>query len=59
MGWVGDDNNINKANDILWAINIGVGERLNDQEIAAMIQAADEDGNGEISFPEFQKMMHW
>lgn len=30
--------------------SIGVGERLNDHEIAAMIQAADEDGNGEIDF---------
>jgi Ca2+-binding EF-hand superfamily protein len=46
MGWVSDD-----KNDILCPIDIGVGERLNDHEIAAMIQEADEDGNGEISFP--------
>jgi Ca2+-binding EF-hand superfamily protein len=31
--------------------DIGVGERLSEHEIAEMIQAADEDGNGEISFP--------
>jgi Ca2+-binding EF-hand superfamily protein len=32
-------------------LNIGaVGARLDDQDIAAMIQEADVDGNGEISF---------
>lgn len=48
MGWVGDQNN---TSHIPWPLFSYAGERLDDQDIAAMIQAADEDGNGEISFP--------
>jgi len=36
----------------------GLGARLDDQDIAAMIQEADVDGNGEISFDEFKKIVH-
>ena len=34
-----------------------MGEKLTDQEVADMIREADTDGNGEIDFKEFVKMM--
>jgi len=34
-----------------------LGEKLSDEEISAMIKAADLDGNGTIEYEEFVKMM--
>lgn len=34
-----------------------LGEKLSDKEVDAMIREADTDGDGEISFQEFRKMM--
>eukprot|EP00826_Nyctotherus_ovalis_P010379 TRINITY_DN12741_c0_g2_i1.p3 TRINITY_DN12741_c0_g2~~TRINITY_DN12741_c0_g2_i1.p3 ORF type:complete len:117 (+),score=41.86 TRINITY_DN12741_c0_g2_i1:353-703(+) len=35
-----------------------LGESLSDEEIEAMIKAADKDGDGQVSYPEFMDMMH-
>ena len=34
-----------------------LGEKLTDEEITEMIREADEDGDGEVDFDEFVKMM--
>ena len=35
-----------------------LGENLNDEQIKEMINAADKDGDGQVSYPEFMDMMH-
>lgn len=36
---------------------ISLGEKLTDEEVAQMIREADLDGDGQVNFEEFVKMM--
>ncbi|CAO3591805.1 unnamed protein product [Absidia cylindrospora] len=52
-----DGNNYISA-DELRQVMISVGERLSEQELDEMIREADVDGDGQINYEEFVKMMN-
>ncbi|ORZ19442.1 calmodulin [Absidia repens] len=52
-----DGNNYISA-DELRQVMVSVGERLSEQELNEMIREADVDGDGQINYEEFVKMMN-
>ncbi|KAI8336718.1 calmodulin [Chlamydoabsidia padenii] len=52
------DGNNYISSDELRQVMISVGERLSEQELDEMIREADVDGDGQINYEEFVKMMN-
>ena len=46
------------CNFYIYICTIFTGYRVSDQELRAMVKEVDEDGDGEIDFDEFVKMMN-
>ena len=51
------DGNGSISADELRQIMCNLGERLTDEEVEAMVKEADTDGDGEINYEEFVRMM--
>ena len=51
-----DGNGFISAKELMQVMN-SLGEKLSDDEVEAMIREADVDGDGQVNYEEFVKMM--